>query len=279
MKHLRILGLLVALGLLFSAAAVANTPPVAVFEVSASPDGSQTTLVLDASRSHDPDGSIVAYQWIYGDGFSGSGVTKTHTFPAIKTYTITLLVRDDAGASHIATQTVDLSSPLPSAQETPEQTPIQTTPAPVVVPLNISIGNRTGERAPGFSLPNRSGELVSLSDFLGRPVLIEFWSSSCSACQASLPHLESLRETYSDRGLVVITITINRNVEGEWQYLEQHGFTDFVALREADLNNRPTKEAYGVSVIPTAYLIDQRGVIYYKGHINFVQPDLIEELL
>ena len=47
--------------------ATANTPPVATFEVRASADGSQTTLILDATASRDPDGSIVVFQWLYGE--------------------------------------------------------------------------------------------------------------------------------------------------------------------------------------------------------------------
>ena len=94
-----------------------------------------------------------------------------------------------------------------------------------------------------------------------------------------MPHLEELREEFSDQGLVVITITVNRNVEGEWQYLAQNGYTQFIALSESDTIARPIKEAYDVSVIPHAFLIDQRGVIYFTGHVNSVRSDMIEPLL
>jgi hypothetical protein len=93
-----------------------------------------------------------------------------------------------------------------------------------------------------------------------------------------MPHLEALREEFADRGLVVITITINRNVEGEWEYLSRNGFTQFVALREVDPIGRPTKVMYDVSAIPHAYLLDRQGVIYYTGHINYVRSDMIESL-
>ena len=199
--------------------AMANTHPIATFEVRASADGSQTTLILDATASHDPDGTIVAYQWLYGDGYSGSGVTKTHTFPNVSTYTITLLVTDNVGASHLASQTIDLVQPI-----VPQTPPGETTVLNVVIPLDIPIGNRAGERAPAFALPNQAGEIVQLADFLGHVVLVEFWTSSCSACRAAMPHLEELREEFADPGLVVIIITINRNVEGEWQYLAQNGY-------------------------------------------------------
>jgi len=254
---------------------MANTPPIASFEVRASTDGSQTTLILDAATSYDPDGTIVAFQWLYGDGYSGSGVTKTHTFPSVSTYTITLLVTDNGGASsHLASQTIDLRQPIVP------RTPPREEPVPdVVVPFDIPIGNRSGERAPAFALPNQAGEIVQLADFLGHVVLVGFWTSSCSACRAAMSHLEELREKFADRDLVVVTITINRNVKREWQYLAQNGYVQFIALREYDPIERPTKQEYGISVIPHAFLIDQQGVIYFTGHVNLVQSDMIESLL
>jgi len=120
---------------------------------------------------------------------------------------------------------------------------------------------------------------VELADFLGHVVLVEFWSSSCSACKAAMPHLEELRAEFADRGLVVITITVNRDFEGEWQYLTNNGFTEFIALRESDPILRPAKEDYDISVIPHAFLIDHRGVITFTGHMNLVQSDIIEALL
>lgn len=279
MKH-RYSSAFIFLGIaLFSVFAMANIPPVADFDVRSSKDDSQTTLIFDATASHDPDGSIATYQWLYGDGYSGSGVTKTHTFASVSKYTVTLLVTDDSGARHLSSQTIDLSQPIVS-QVPPGETVLPNVDVPaVVVPYDIPIGNRAGERAPAFALPNQAGEVVQLADFLGHVVLVEFWSSSCAACQAAMPHLEALREEFADRGLVVVTITVNRNVEGEWQYLSQYGYTQFVSLREFDPIGRPTKEEYGISVIPHAFLIDQRGVIYFAGHINYVQSDMIESLL
>ncbi len=255
----------------------ANTPPIASFEVQASADGSQTTLVFDASASHDPDGAIIVYGWNFGDYTTGSGITNSHTFPSVGEYTVELNVIDNGGASHLISRTIDLSQPV--VEQAPLAEPVNPPAAEVAIPYNIPIGNRAGERAPAFALPNQAGEIVELANFLGHVVLIEFWSSSCSACQAAMPHVEALRAEFSDRGLVVITITVNRNVEGEWQYLADHGFTQFIALREAGSSDKPTMDAYGVSRIPHAFVIDAQGVIRFTGHMNLVQSDMIESLL
>lgn len=279
MKH-RLSPIFIILGVVLSfVLAMANTPPVANFEVHASADGSQTTVILDATSSHDPDGAIVAYQWLFGDGYSGSGVTKTHTFPSVSTYTVTLLVTDNGKASHIATQTIDLSQPIVPQPPPGEATAPSNDVPTVSIPYDIPIGNRAGERAPAFALANQAGEIVQLADFLGHVVLIEFWSSSCSACVAAMPHLEALRVRFADRGLVIIAITVNRNVDGEWQYLAQNGYTQFVALCESGPIEKETMNKYGVSRIPHAFLIDHQGVIQFTGHTSYVQSDMIESLL
>ena len=277
MKHRLSPAFAILVILVFSVSALANTPPVASFEVLASDDGSQTTVVLDATASYDPDGSIVVYGWNFGDNSTGSGITKTHVFPTVGTYEVTLNVIDNGGASQLMSQTIDLSQPI-IEQPAPGES-VTTSVPDVVIPYNIPVGNRSGERAPAFALLNQAGEIVELADFLGHVVLVEFWSSSCSACLAAMPHLEQLRAEFANRGLVVITITVNRNFEGEWQYLTNNGFTEFVALRESDPVGRPTKDAYNISVIPHAFLIDQRGVISFTGHTNYVRSDMIESLL
>ncbi|MBU0595901.1 redoxin family protein, partial [Candidatus Bipolaricaulota bacterium] len=250
-----------------------NALPVAQFEVHSASEGSATTVVFDASASRDPDGAIATYQWIFGDGYSGSGVTKTHTYPSVTTYTVTLLVTDNQGGTHLVARKIDLSRPLDGpAQAT---STAAATPA-AVAPSNARIGTRVGDRAPAFTLLNLEGAQVSLSDFLGQVVLLEFWTSTCPACLAVLPYLEELRATYGERGLAVVDIIITVRYEEAVQYLGDYGFNGFVDLLESDPIARPTKTLYGVSRVPHAFLIDRSGVIRYTGHTGLLTPDMIE---
>jgi len=63
---------------------------------------------FDGSSSFDPDGTITAYGWDFGDGTSGSGQSVLHTYPEAAGYTVTLTVTDNSGASAAATQIVTL---------------------------------------------------------------------------------------------------------------------------------------------------------------------------
>lgn len=77
-------------------------PPVASFTATME----WMVLSVDAGASYDPDGSIVSYDWDFGDGGSASGVTATHTYAMPGTYTVTLTVTDNDGLTGTASKSV-----------------------------------------------------------------------------------------------------------------------------------------------------------------------------
>ena len=84
-----------------------NVAPTASFEIEE--DG--LTIELDAVDSADSDGSIVAYDWDFGDGTTGTGATTSHTYAADGIYTVTLTVTDDDGAPGVQTDSVTVAAP------------------------------------------------------------------------------------------------------------------------------------------------------------------------
>jgi len=76
-----------------------NQAPSAAFSASPTVGPAPLQVRFDAGASTDPDGSIAAYQWDFGDGTEGSGVTVTHVYRTAGTYRASLTVRDDDGAS------------------------------------------------------------------------------------------------------------------------------------------------------------------------------------
>jgi len=91
-----------------------NQPPVA------DPDGPYTgtegtPLTFDGSGSYDSDGSIVSYEWDFGDGNTGTGVSPTHTYALEGTYTVTLTVTDNDAATDTKTTTASIADADPIA--------------------------------------------------------------------------------------------------------------------------------------------------------------------
>jgi peroxiredoxin len=63
--------------------------------------------------------------------------------------------------------------------------------------------------APDFSLPSTDGRTVRLSDYRGKTVLIDFWSTTCDPCMAEMPHLVDLYKAKKDKGFVVLAISLD----------------------------------------------------------------------
>jgi PKD repeat protein len=87
-----------------------NQAPIANITASVLTGRSPLLVDFDAGDSYDLDGSIVSYEWDFGDGSTGDGVTATHTFvtTTMRTYTVTLTVTDDSGATAEATQSIEV---------------------------------------------------------------------------------------------------------------------------------------------------------------------------
>lgn len=83
-----------------------NLPPTASFTASCT----QLDCVVDATASSDPDGTIATYAWDFGDGATGSGATTNHPYATAGSYTVTLTVTDDDGATASSTRTVSPTS-------------------------------------------------------------------------------------------------------------------------------------------------------------------------
>jgi PKD repeat protein len=86
---------------------IANSPPVASFTFSCG----RFTCSFDGSSSRDADGTITNYAWKFGDGTTGSGATVTHTYALPRTYTVTLTVKDNGGATGVQTNSVTVVRP------------------------------------------------------------------------------------------------------------------------------------------------------------------------
>jgi PKD repeat protein len=92
-----------------------NEPPVAIFTESAETVFTDEVIWFNASGSYDPDGSIVAYSWNFGDGSNATGFTVQHAYADDGVYTVTLTVTDDKNATGVTTADKTILNRLPVA--------------------------------------------------------------------------------------------------------------------------------------------------------------------
>ncbi|MCD6359115.1 MAG: TlpA family protein disulfide reductase, partial [Dehalococcoidia bacterium] len=131
---------------------------------------------------------------------------------------------------------------------------VTVTPTPDVTP-EATAAPREYSLAPEFTLNDLDGNEVSLSDFRGSPVLLNFWAISCPPCRAELPYIEQIAENWADRGLVVITVNLDRKTSDVKDFMDNNDLTLLVVM---DKENQ-TARRYGVSGIPATYFIDADG--------------------
>ena len=114
-----------------------------------------------------------------------------------------------------------------------------------------------GHAAPDFTLVDLEGNMVSLSDFRGETVFINFWATWCPPCRAEMPAIEAVYQKYKDKGVVVIGIDFWESDGLVRQYIQDGGYSwTFVTDATGEVT-----ASYRVKAIPTSFFIDREGVI------------------
>jgi peroxiredoxin len=221
-----------------------NASPIASFTRSPASGPSPLSVFFDATPSYDSDGTILAYEWQFGDGSTGTEEIATHTYSSFGVYEVRLTVTDDKGETDSTVHMVTVFDPT----------------------KEVPVGTKIGDLAPGFTLKDLQGESISLSDFRGKVIILDFWASWCPPCRSSMPHLDELRERYQNEGLVVIAVSLDPNMADISTFLEENGFTDLLVLWESPTAAQAVKTLYGVSGIPHTFVIDRQGIIRYSDH-------------
>lgn len=122
------------------------------------------------------------------------------------------------------------------------------------------VGLQKGDAAPNFTLTTADGQRASLSDYRGRPVMLNFWMINCEGCQYEMPGMEKI---YSGRqgaqkDLVMLGIDASDSAADIRQFTQQHGFT-YPMLVDA---HSYVGQLYALRGTPTSYFIDRKGIIY-----------------
>ncbi len=132
-----------------------------------------------------------------------------------------------------------------------------------------------GEKAPDFTLPNLDGESVSLTDFEGRPMLINFWNTGCPPCREEMPYLQEVYDERQGSELVMLTINIGQNAATVKSFLHDNNLSLPVLLD----TDAAVTQRYGMPGIPTTFFIDRDGILRVKVIGGFPNKTVIDSRL
>ena len=122
--------------------------------------------------------------------------------------------------------------------------------------MNKTLVLQPGQPAPDFTLHDPDGQAVSLSQFKGKVVLMDFWASWCSPCIADLGTLRKIKEQLAAQPVVFLNVSLDAN-EAAWKRAIAKHQIQGVHVR----SDGAVTQAYNVFVIPRYYLVDPQGLI------------------
>ena len=133
---------------------------------------------------------------------------------------------------------------------------IEVTPPPELAEGEVPTGTQRGQLAPNFTTTLADGTPVSLSDYRGKVVLLNFWATWCPPCRQEMPEFETASVIHSDN-LVVLAVNLLETEQQVNDFATELSLTFPLALDPDGSIN----QLYGVTGYPTSYLIDPNGVI------------------
>lgn len=144
------------------------------------------------------------------------------------------------------------------------------------IALNEDI--KTGDQFIDFAMPSSTGQPVKLSDFTGKFILLEFWSSTCGPCRKENPNLVRLYQQYKERGFEILGVSQDER-ETLWRKAINADQLPWPQVSELNGYNNTAAMIYGVYEMPTNYLIDKEGRIIAKNLRGDQLKQKLKELL
>ncbi len=131
-----------------------------------------------------------------------------------------------------------------------------------------------GQPAPDFTIHLPDGSSAHLSDYRGRPVVLNFWATWCPPCRQEMPALVEAFETHQEDGLVVIAINESEGHELVSAFVAEFGMTMPVVIDPQG----EVMRAYKTQSLPSSFFIDPNGMVRVRW-LGFLTPNALEQNL
>jgi peroxiredoxin len=134
---------------------------------------------------------------------------------------------------------------------------------------------RIGTAAPDFTVKD-ADRTVTLSQFKGQIVVLNFWATWCPPCIEEMPSLVQMQQRMKSKGVTVLAVSVDVDEGSYRRFLRDHN-VNLLSVRDPD---QKSNALYGTFKYPETYVIDRSGVVRRKfiGAVDWTEPDVIEYL-
>ena len=139
--------------------------------------------------------------------------------------------------------------------------------------VGIHEGTEVGSLAPDFRLISISGDVIHLSQFQGKPVVVNFWATWCTPCVVEMPNLQKIYEEH-DKQFEILAVNAGESEFTVKQFAKAIGI-DFLVLLDPDFD---IQSRYKIRGYPTTFVLDADGVVQAQ-HIGILGESQLEEYL
>jgi len=151
----------------------------------------------------------------------------------------------------------------------------------LILPLTLAgcySGSRPpniGTTAPAFTVQDTDRK-VSLDEFRGKVVVLNFWATWCPPCLEEMPSLVQMQQKMKAKGVEVVAISVDADQGAYQAFLKEHN-VDLLTVRDPD---QKSNNLYGTFKFPETYIIDRHGVLRRKfiGAIDWGTPEILDYL-
>jgi peroxiredoxin len=135
--------------------------------------------------------------------------------------------------------------------------------------------SRIGSAAPDFTVHD-SDRTVTLSQFKGQVVVLNFWATWCPPCVEEVPSLVEMQQRMKSKGVTVLAVSVDVDESAYRSFVREHN-VNLLSVRDAD---QKSNALYGTLKFPETYIIDRNGVVRRKfiGAVDWTEPEVLEFL-
>jgi cytochrome c biogenesis protein CcmG, thiol:disulfide interchange protein DsbE len=134
---------------------------------------------------------------------------------------------------------------------------------------------RIGSQAPDFTVQDSQAK-VTLSQYRGQVVVLNFWATWCAPCVEEIPSLVEMQRRMKSEGVTVIAVSVDVDENAYRQFVKDHN-VNLLTVRDA---SQKSNQVYGTFKFPETYVIDRNGIMRRKfiGAVDWTAPDVTEFL-